>query len=113
MMALQQGPLTILTNGILIDDATAMWLDETFRTAAYSLDLRVSLDGMTPEENDPIRGKNTFKRITAGIARLARHGINPIITVTEVRPEMGRPDARAAFMNVVRGPGSFPHWSRG
>ncbi len=104
-MALQQGPLTILTNGILIDDATAMWLDETFRIAPYSLDLRVSLDGMTPEENDPIRGKNTFKRITAGIARLARHGINPIITVTEVRPEMGRPDARAAFMDVVRGLG--------
>ncbi len=101
-MTLVQGPLTILTNGILIDDAMAAWLSATFRTAPYSLDLRVSLDGMTPEENDPVRGKNTFRRITAGIARLAQHGINPVITVTEVRPEMGRPQARAAFMEFVR-----------
>ena len=104
-MTLEQGPLTILTNGILIDDATAAWLGETFHTAPYSLDLRVSLDGMTPEENDPIRGKNTFRRITAGIARLAQYGINPVITVTEVRSEMGRPQARTAFMEFVRGLG--------
>lgn len=101
-MTLAQGPLTILTNGILINDAQAAWLGETFRTAPYSLDLRISLDGMTAEDNDPIRGKNTFRRITAGIACLARQGINPVITVTEVRPEMGRPQARAAFMDFVR-----------
>lgn len=101
-MTLAQGPLTILTNGILITDEMAAWLGETFRTAPYSLDLRVSLDGMTPEENDPIRGKNTFRRITAGIARLAQYGVNPVITVTEVRPEMGHPQERATFMNFVR-----------
>ena len=104
-MTLAQGPLTILTNGILINDKQAAWLAETFRTAPYSLDLRISLDGMTAEENDPIRGKNTFRRITAGIACLARHGINPVITVTEVRPEMGHPQARTAFMQFVRGLG--------
>ncbi len=101
-MTLAQGPLNILTNGILIDNEMAVWLGDTFRTAPYSLDLRVSLDGMTTEENDPIRGKNTFRRITEGIARLAKHGLNPVITVTEVRPEMGRPQQRAAFMDFVR-----------
>lgn len=99
---LQQGPLTILTNGILIDEDMATWLGRTFATAPYSLDLRVSLDGMTAEDNDVIRGKNTFALITAGIARLARAGVNPVITVTEVRPEMGHAEARAAFMNFVR-----------
>jgi len=102
---LQQGPLTILTNGILIDEDMATWLGSTFATAPYSLDLRVSLDGMTAEDNDVIRGKNTFALITAGIARLARAGVNPVITVTEVRPEMGHAEARAAFMNFVRGLG--------
>lgn len=101
-LTLRQGPLTILTNGIVIDDSLAAWLGETFRTAPYSLDIRVSLDGMTPEENDPIRGKNTFKCITTGIARLAQYGVNPVITVTEVRPEMGLPTARAAFLDFVR-----------
>lgn len=99
---LEQGPLTILTNGILIDEDMAAWLGKTFATARYSLDLRVSLDGMTAEDNDAIRGKQTFARITAGIARLARYGVNPVITVTEVRPEMGHPEARAAFMNFLR-----------
>lgn len=101
-MTLEQGPLTILTNGMLIDDEMAAWLGETFRTAAYSLDLRVSIDGYTAEDNDQVRGKGTFKRLIAGIERLAAHGINPVITVTEVRPEMGLPKERMTFMNFVR-----------
>ncbi|HLX39459.1 MAG TPA: radical SAM protein, partial [Ktedonobacteraceae bacterium] len=101
-MTLEQGPLNILTNGILIDEELATWLGETFQTARYSLDLRVSLDGSTSEDNDKVRGKGTFNRIIAGIERLARHGINPVITVTEVRPEMGHPKERSAFMEFVR-----------
>jgi AdoMet-dependent heme synthase len=104
-MTLEQGPLSILTNGILIDDAMAAWLGETFHRSAYSLDLRVSLDGRTTEENDRVRGKGTFQQIIAGIERLARNGINPVITVTEVRPTMGLPAERAAFMECVRGLG--------
>lgn len=46
-MTLEQGPLTILTNGILIDDVEAAWIAETQRMAAYSFDIRVSLDGST------------------------------------------------------------------
>src|SRR5437660_8365832 len=60
-MTLEQGPLTILTNGILIDDEMAAWLGKAFRTAPYSLDLRVSLDGYTEHDNDTVRGKGTFK----------------------------------------------------
>lgn len=101
-MTLEQGPLNILTNGILIDDETASWLGDTFRNSRYSLDLRVSLDGTTAEDNDKVRGKGTYQRIIAGIERLARHGINPVITVTEVRPEMGSPVERTAFMDFVR-----------
>ena len=104
-MTLEQGPLSILTNGILIDDDMAAWLGETFHRSAYSLDLRVSLDGSTAQENVKVRGKGTFKHIITGIERLARNGINPVITVTEVRPSMGLPAERAAFMKCVRGLG--------
>ncbi len=104
-ITLQQGPLSILTNGILIDEEMAAWLGDTFRTSLYSLDLRVSLDGSTAEDNDKVRGKGTFTQIISGIERLARHGINPVITVTEVRPTMGLPKERAAFMEFVRGLG--------
>jgi sulfatase maturation enzyme AslB (radical SAM superfamily) len=101
-LTLQQGPLTILTNGILINDAMAGWLGETFRTSAYSLDLRVSLDGYTAADNDSVRGRGTFRRILAGIQRLAEHGINPVITVTEVRDGMGLPEERATFLQFLR-----------
>src|SRR6185437_7304711 len=88
-LTLKQGPVTILTNGMLIGVAEATWVAETQRTSAYSLDLRVSLDGRTAEQNDPIRGKRTFAKITAGIRQLAAYGVNPIITVTEVYESMG------------------------
>lgn len=101
-MTLHQGPLSILTNGILIDDGMAAWLGETFRASAYSLDLRVSLDGRTAQDNDKVRGKGTYQQIIAGIKRLAHNGINPVITVTEVRASMGRPEERTAFMDFVR-----------
>lgn len=99
---LAQGPLTILTNGMLIDDDLAAWLGETFRTAPYSLDLRVSLDDYRMEDNDKVRGKGTFERIIAGIKRLATHKVNPVITVTEVRPIMRLPSEHATFMEFVR-----------
>ena len=40
----------------------ALSLAEPPKAAAspYSLDLRVSLDGMSAEENDPVRGRGTF-----------------------------------------------------
>lgn len=101
-LTLAQGALTILTNGILIDDEMAAWLGQIFCTAPYSLDLRVSLDGYTATDNDTVRGKGTFERIIAGIKRLAMYGVNPVITVTEVRPEMGQPAERVAFMEFVR-----------
>lgn len=101
-LTLAQGPLTILTNGILIDDEMAAWLGQTFRSAPYSFDLRVSLDGYTAQDNDKVRGKGTFERIIAGIKHLAMHGVNPVITVTEVRPAMGLPTERVAFMEFVR-----------
>jgi len=101
-MTLAQGPLTILTNGILIDDAEAQWVARTAAEAPYSFDLRVSLDGSSPEQNDAVRGKGTFARITAGIRRLASVGVNPIITVTEVQDGMGSAAGRAAFLDFLR-----------
>jgi MoaA/NifB/PqqE/SkfB family radical SAM enzyme len=105
---LQHGPLTILTNGILIDDAAAARLGALFRGGRYNLDLRVSLDGTTPAENDPIRGKNTFHKILAGARNLARHGVNPIFAVTTVHAEHAEVEGRLSFMEMLRVEGFSP-----
>lgn len=98
---IQQGPLTVLTNGILITERIAKKLVELADSTIYSLDMRISLDGLTPEENDEIRGKGTFDKIMRSVQRLYEQGINPIITVTEVREGMGSASERSKFIDLI------------
>ena len=100
-LALAVGPLSILTNGILIDEEMASWLGERFRESRYSLDLRVSLDGTTAAENDVIRGRGTFEKILTGVDRLVEAGINPVITVTTCHAELAGAEGRARFFELL------------
>ena len=102
-MTLEQGPLSILTNGVLIDAAAAQRLRSIFDASRYSLDLRVSLDGTTAAQNDPIRGRGSYDKIMAGVRELANVGLNPVLTVTEVNGS----DAaqRAEFRELLRSVG--------
>jgi MoaA/NifB/PqqE/SkfB family radical SAM enzyme len=103
--ALAAGPVTVLTNGLLLDAPRCRRLAELAAVAEYSLDLRVSLDGFTAEANDAIRGEGVFERAMAGIRNLAAAGLNPVLTVTEVRPENGTDDGKARFFALLRGLG--------
>jgi len=80
---LRYGPATVLTNAILISDDMAEQLADIEASSNYSLEIRVSLDGFTPEMNDPIRGHNTFRRTVDGIQRLVKTGLLPIITAVK------------------------------
>ena len=71
----------VSTNGVLIDDGLARRLSKL-----KMLYLQVSLDGATPEVNDPIRGKGTYKKILNAIECLSRQrsafSINAVLTCT-------------------------------
>jgi MoaA/NifB/PqqE/SkfB family radical SAM enzyme len=99
---LVHGPLTVLTNGILITERRAARLAEISRNSRYSLDFRISLDGLNPEENNEIRGEGTFEKIMRGVFRLVDVGITPIITVTEVREGMGSAKGREQFIQMLK-----------
>ena len=101
--ALELAPLTIVTNGILIDDDAVSWIALESARSRYSLDLRVSLDGMTAEQNDPVRGRGTFEQIVDALERLGRAGLSPVVTVVEHEPDLS--GAQAAFLAFVRGLG--------
>lgn len=105
---LRVGPLSILTNGILITDEVARRLGDIFKASPYNFDLRVSLDGVTVEENDPIRGKGTFVKILDGATNLVRHGINPVFTVTTIHADYNEPEGRTRFMEILRQRGFQP-----
>ncbi len=86
-LTLHYGPATVLTNGTVFKDAWLGRLRAAEEDSPYSLEFRVSLDGFTPEENDPIRGAGTFERILRGIRQLVQHDFLPIVTVTRTRDE--------------------------
>ena len=102
---LQQGPASVLTNGLLLDGDRCRRLAALSEASPYSLDLRVSLDGYDAATNDPIRGKGTFDRAIEGVRRLHDAGLNPVLTVTEADQEMGTEDGRNRLLDLLRGVG--------
>jgi molybdenum cofactor biosynthesis enzyme MoaA len=79
-------PVTVLTNGTLVDDAMADRLARISASARYSLELRVSLDAPTAAENDAIRGHGSFARAVRAIQLLSARELHPIVTATEILP---------------------------
>src|SRR5207302_8411895 len=59
---LRYGPATVLTNGTVFKEESLDRLDRADSASRYSLEFRVSIDGFTAEDNDPIRGAGTFER---------------------------------------------------
>jgi MoaA/NifB/PqqE/SkfB family radical SAM enzyme len=100
--ALERFPLTVLTNGMLVRRDEAARLRALFDGSRFSFDLRVSLDGMSADENAPVRGRGTFDETVAGIRALAEAGLSPTITVVEHAAGMAAADARARFLAFAR-----------
>jgi AdoMet-dependent heme synthase len=100
--ALVLGPTSVLTNGVLIRPETAARLRALSDASPYSLDVRISVDGMDAATNDAIRGEGTFERIVAGIRNLAAAGLNPVITVTEACEGAGLAEGRARLLGRLR-----------
>lgn len=74
------GPATVLTNATRFTEEKVRRLAAMRDGSPYSLELRVSIDGFSPERNDPIRGEGTFDRAMEGVRLLVAEGFLPIIT---------------------------------
>ena len=104
-LALEVAALTVVTNGILLDQHMVTWLAGRFEKNRNSLDVRVSLDGMTAAQNDPVRGRGTFESIVAALRRLGTAGMSPVVTVVEHEAGLEGADARSAFLDFLAGLG--------
>ena len=85
-LTLRYGPATVLTNGTVLKDEWLVQLARAESESIYSLEFRVSIDGFSPETNDPIRGTGTFERAIGGVAKLVEQGFLPIITAARTWP---------------------------
>ncbi len=102
---LERGPASVLTNGTLLPARALKPIARIARTASYSLEMRVSLDGPSPETNDPIRGDGTFDRAMDGVRKLLEAGFLPIITATQVWEPERDEEVRQAFVARLRAVG--------
>jgi radical SAM protein with 4Fe4S-binding SPASM domain len=75
--------LVILTNGTLFNNDRR--LERLARLPADRLRFQISLDGSTPEVNDPIRGKGSFQRVVDGVRAAVGAGLRPTLTMTLLR----------------------------
>ena len=76
--------VSVLTNGINIDENSAKFLSDS------GARIQISLDGSKPEINDLIRGNGSFKKIVKGIENLQKKGAGDriVISTTAMRQNM-------------------------
>lgn len=103
--ALALGPATVLTNATLLPARTVERLGRVASGSPYTLELRVSLDGVTAVQNDALRGEGAFLRALAGVERLVGAGFLPIITCMRTWPEDAAPATLSAFRDLLAGIG--------
>lgn len=82
----------VSTNGTLIDAAFAK------EARRIGLEVQVSLDGPTPEINDPLRGNGTFDKIRQGVSVLRSHGVKTILSMVCCRQNF---ESLEAFLDLA------------
>ncbi len=102
---LRIGPASVLTNATLIPPRRAQALAAIAESSPYTLELRVSLDGVTREMNDAIRGAGAFDRCMQGVEELVRVGFLPIITCMRSWPEDRTERYLEGFRELLAGVG--------
>lgn len=95
------GPATVLTNATVLPQRTVDALARLAERSRYTLELRVSIDGVTAEMNDALRGEGSFDRAVAAVGRLADAGFLPIITTMQTWPDAETDRILADFRRVL------------
>jgi AdoMet-dependent heme synthase len=102
LATLHYGPATVLTNATVLRDEWLVRLAEGEQASDYALEFRVSLDGFSPETNDPIRGDGTFERARQGLRKLVAHGFLPIITAARTWDLADEPQVVGSFGDMLK-----------
>ncbi|HIF33113.1 MAG: radical SAM protein [Pirellulaceae bacterium] len=104
-LTLEYGPATVLTNGTVLKEEWVERLRKAESLSQYGLEFRVSIDGFSPESNDPIRGNGTFGRAMDGVLRLVDAGFLPIITAARTWPMEQDAEILDRFVQMLRDSG--------
>ncbi len=86
------------TNGTLVDERAADWI-----ASRDYLDVQISLDGATPETNDPVRGSGVYARARKAIERLAERGLSPKVNMVVTSQNFHEIEDLYAFLGQCGG----------
>ena len=95
------GPATVLTNATLMPSRRVRELARLAAESPYTLEIRVSLDGVSASMNDAIRGDGAFDRALEGVRKLVGAGFLPIITAMQSWPDADSDYQLAEFKRVL------------
>ena len=80
-MCLKFSNVTVMSNGVMINDKKARFLRKIDDENEYETIYRISLDHFDELKNDEIRGRGSFRKAMSAILNLAKYEFNPIISV--------------------------------
>ena len=80
-MCLKFSNVTVISNGVLINDKKARFLRKIDDENNFETIYRISLDHFDELKNDEIRGRGSFRKAFGAILNLAKYEFNPIISV--------------------------------
>lgn len=100
--------LILLTNATLIAGAIERGLERLDREKVR---FQVSIDGATPETNDPIRGKGTFEKALKGARKLAALGFEVSLTTVTTEENLEELHLIPAIVREVGAVSQHLMWS--
>jgi len=80
-MCLKFSNVTVMSNGLMINDKKARFLRKIDDENNFETIYRISLDHYDELKNDEIRGRGSFRKALGAILNLAKYEFNPIISV--------------------------------
>ena len=103
---LRDFPVSILTNGLPINNQRADSLEHLYSKSFYSLEIRISLDDYNEKRNDAVRGKGTFRQVLNTYKRLYDRGLLPILTISEIgsylNPEEAQINSYKKYVDLLQ-----------
>lgn len=84
-MCLKISHVTILSNGVMINDKKARFLRKIDDESEFETIYRISLDSINELENDTYRARGSFRKALCAIFSLLKYEFNPIISVVNYK----------------------------
>ena len=84
-MCLKISNVTVMSNGIMINDKKARFLRKIDDESHFETIYRISLDSVDELENDSYRGRGSFRKAICAIMSLLKYEFNPIISVVNYK----------------------------